>query len=175
VSAIGGHHRRAGRPRPLHRALAGNPSAHPRAVAKRERKRFVDPVCGRVGARVACGENPEFFGRIRSLESGISQGTRTQQHLQQTQSAGESVESQTLVQQANHNIKEQFSNSPALTQAILDAIIDAFEAHTTMSKQALDSEQARDGLKEVLSLDRVSFMRLSSRATGGGSSAHLAC
>jgi hypothetical protein len=70
------------------------------------------------------------------------------------------VESQTLVQQANHNIKEQFSNSPALTQAILDAIIDAFEAHTTMSKQALDSEQARDGLKEVLSLDRVSFMRL---------------
>ncbi len=63
---------------------------------------------------------------------------------------GKLMESQTLVQQANQNSKEQFSNSPALTQAILDAIIDAFEANTTMSKQAPDSEQVRDGRKEVL-------------------------
>lgn len=63
---------------------------------------------------------------------------------------GKLMESETLAQQAAQNSKEQFSNSPALTQAILDAIIDAFEAHTTMSKQALDSEQVRDGLKEVL-------------------------
>ncbi len=63
---------------------------------------------------------------------------------------GKLMESETLVQQANHNSKEQFSNSPALTQAILDAIIDAFEAHTTMSKQALDSSTVRDGLKDVL-------------------------
>lgn len=63
---------------------------------------------------------------------------------------GKVQESETLVQQATHNSKEQFSNSPALTQAILDAIIDAFEAHSTMSKQALDSAQVRDGLKDVL-------------------------
>lgn len=63
---------------------------------------------------------------------------------------GKVQESETLVQQATHNTKEQFSNSPALTQAILDAIIDAFEAHSTMSKQALDSAQVRDGLKDVL-------------------------
>jgi len=63
---------------------------------------------------------------------------------------GKLMESETLVQQANHNSKEQFSNSPALTKAILDAIIDAFEAHSTMSKQALDSAQVRDGLKDVL-------------------------
>ena len=63
---------------------------------------------------------------------------------------GKLMESEILAQQAAHNSKEQFSNSPALTQAILDAIIDAFEAHTAMSKQALDSEQVRDGLKEVL-------------------------
>jgi type I restriction enzyme R subunit len=55
-------------------------------------------------------------------------------------------ESETLVQQATHNSKEQFSNSPALTQAI----IDAFEAHSTMSEQALVSAQVRDGLKDVL-------------------------
>jgi type I restriction enzyme R subunit len=63
---------------------------------------------------------------------------------------GKVQESETLVQQATHNSKEQFSNSPALTQAILDAIIDAFEAHSTMSKQALDSARVREGLKDVL-------------------------
>lgn len=63
---------------------------------------------------------------------------------------GKVQESETLVQQATNNSKEQLSNSPALTQAILDAIIDAFEAHSTMSRQALDSFQVRDGLKDVL-------------------------
>lgn len=63
---------------------------------------------------------------------------------------GKVQESETLIQQATQNSKEQFSNSPALTQAILDAIIDAFEAHSAMSKQALDSLQVREGLKEVL-------------------------
>lgn len=63
---------------------------------------------------------------------------------------GKLMESQTLVQQATHNSKEQFSNSPDLTKAILDAVIDAFEAHSTMSKQALDSAKVREGLKAVL-------------------------
>jgi type I restriction enzyme, R subunit len=63
---------------------------------------------------------------------------------------GKLMESQTLVQQASHNSKEQFSNSPALSQAILDAVIDAFEAHSVMSKQALDSAEVRQGLKDVL-------------------------
>lgn len=59
-------------------------------------------------------------------------------------------ESATLAQQANHNSKQQFSNSPALKQAIVDAIIDAFDAHSAMSKQALDSDRVRDGLREIL-------------------------
>ena len=63
---------------------------------------------------------------------------------------GKLLESETLVQQASHNSKEQFSNSPTLKQAILDAIIDAFDAHSTMSKQALESEHIRDGLRDVL-------------------------
>ena len=63
---------------------------------------------------------------------------------------GKLMESETLVQQATYNSKQQFSNCPTLTQAILDAIIDAFEAHSTMSKQALDSATVRDGLKDVL-------------------------
>ncbi len=63
---------------------------------------------------------------------------------------GKLLQSETLVQQATNNSKEQFANSPDLKDAILDAIMDAFAAHETMSKQALDSDKVRDGLKDVL-------------------------
>lgn len=63
---------------------------------------------------------------------------------------GKLMESATLAEQARSNTKEQFANSPELSRAILDAIIDALDAHTTMSKQALDSSKVREGLKEVL-------------------------
>jgi type I restriction enzyme R subunit len=63
---------------------------------------------------------------------------------------GKLLESETLVQQASSNTKEQFANSPDLTHEILNAVMDAFAAHSTMSKQALDSEKVRSGLKDVL-------------------------
>jgi type I restriction enzyme R subunit len=63
---------------------------------------------------------------------------------------GKLLESELLVQQASNNTKEQFSNSPDLARGILDAIMDAFTAHSAMSKQALDSEKVRSGLKDVL-------------------------
>jgi type I restriction enzyme R subunit len=63
---------------------------------------------------------------------------------------GKLLESDILVQQAANNTKEQFSNSPDLSNELMNAIIDAFEAHSTMSKQALDSEKVRGGLREIL-------------------------
>ena len=63
---------------------------------------------------------------------------------------GKLLESETLVQQATNNTKEQFANSPDLSTEILNAIMDALAAHTTMSKQALDSEHVRDELREIL-------------------------
>ncbi|SFM43448.1 type I restriction endonuclease subunit R [Nitrosomonas communis] len=63
---------------------------------------------------------------------------------------GKLLESETLMQQAVNNTKEQFANSPDLAREILNAIMDAFAAHTTMSKQALDSEKVRNGMQEVL-------------------------
>jgi type I restriction enzyme R subunit len=54
------------------------------------------------------------------------------------------------VSQAANNTKAQFAASPTLDHALLDAIMDALDAHQTMSKQALDSSQVRDGLKSVL-------------------------
>jgi type I restriction enzyme R subunit len=63
---------------------------------------------------------------------------------------GKLLESDVLVQQAMSNSKEQFANSPDLASGILNAIMDALSAHSAMSKQALDSERVRDGLKDVL-------------------------
>ena len=63
---------------------------------------------------------------------------------------GKVSESKTLQQQAANNTKEQFANSPDLSQAILHAIMDALDAHTTMSSQALNSQKIQEGLKDTL-------------------------
>jgi len=63
---------------------------------------------------------------------------------------GKLLESPTLMQQAANNTKEQFANSSVLAKGIEDAIMDALAAHSTMSRQALDSLKVRQGLKDVL-------------------------
>ena len=63
---------------------------------------------------------------------------------------GKLLESETLVEQAANNTKEQFAASPDLSKELLNAIMDALEAHTSMSNQALNSERVREGLKDVL-------------------------
>lgn len=63
---------------------------------------------------------------------------------------GKLLENETLVQQAASNTKDQFANSPDLKNALLKAIMDAFDAHTAMSTQALNSERVQDGLREIL-------------------------
>lgn len=63
---------------------------------------------------------------------------------------GKLLESDTLVQQADSNSKEQFATSPDLRRELLNAIMDALDAHTAMSTAALNSERLRDGLLEIL-------------------------
>ena len=63
---------------------------------------------------------------------------------------GKLLESEELAVQASNNTKAQFANSPTLTTEIMNAVMDALAAHSTMSKQALDSARVRDGLKDVL-------------------------
>lgn len=63
---------------------------------------------------------------------------------------GKLLENDTLIQQAANNTKEQFANSPDLSQAILHAIMDALDAHTAMSSQALNSPRIQEGLKDTL-------------------------
>ena len=63
---------------------------------------------------------------------------------------GKLLESSTLRQQAAANSKKQFSHSPDLNKALLDAIISAFDAHQLMSTQALNSEDVREGMIDIL-------------------------
>jgi type I restriction enzyme R subunit len=63
---------------------------------------------------------------------------------------GRLLESTTLQQQAAANSKEQFSNSPDLSKALLDAIIGALDAHQLMSTQALNSPAVREGIIDIL-------------------------
>lgn len=80
---------------------------------------------------------------------------------------GKLLENDTLMQQAASNTKEQFANSPDLGKALMDAIIDAFEAHQTMSSQALGSERVRDGLKDILLGPAQLYEALRARSDAG--------
>ena len=63
---------------------------------------------------------------------------------------GKLMESEKLAEQAANNTKEQFANSPDLAKEIMGAVMDALTARTAMSKQALESEQLRADMKDVL-------------------------
>jgi type I restriction enzyme R subunit len=79
---------------------------------------------------------------------------------------GKLLENTTLAQQAASNSKEQFANSPDLKDALLHAIMDALDAHTTMSSQALASERIREGLKDILLGPGHLYESLRGRSTG---------
>lgn len=63
---------------------------------------------------------------------------------------GKLLASQTLRQQASNNSKAQFANSPDLMSELLNAIMGALDAHTSMSTQALNSPTVQSGIKDIL-------------------------
>ena len=79
---------------------------------------------------------------------------------------GKLLENETLVRQAANNSKEQFANSPDLSPALVHAIMDALEAHTAMSSQALNSQRIQDALKETLLGPAMLYEALRARAQG---------
>ena len=81
---------------------------------------------------------------------------------------GKLMESETLVEQALNNTKEQFDNSPDLDKELEGAIMDAFSAHSTMSKQALESAALRAELKAVLLGAGKLWEGLRAKASGAG-------
>jgi len=79
---------------------------------------------------------------------------------------GKLLEADQLVMQAANNTKEQFSDSPDLHKALENAIIDALTAHSVMSKQALESDKVRQGLKDVLLGPAGLYEALRAKAAG---------
>ena len=63
---------------------------------------------------------------------------------------GKLLESDKLRKQAANNTKEQFANSPDLKTELLNAIMGALDAHTSMSTQALNSATVQSGIKDIL-------------------------
>jgi len=63
---------------------------------------------------------------------------------------GKLLESETLMQQAANNTKEQFATSPDIDRELGNAIIEALDAHNAMSTKALNSDSVRRGIKHIL-------------------------
>ncbi|KOC24977.1 hypothetical protein GL58_01365 [Comamonas testosteroni] len=63
---------------------------------------------------------------------------------------GKLLEDQTLIQQSGSNSKEQFNSSPDLRNSLRNAIMEAWDAHQTMSSQALSSERVFEGVLDTL-------------------------
>jgi len=90
----------------------------------------------------------EIIARVNDLFGGDA--TENDKLVYVNHVKGKLLESDVLVQQASSNTKEQFAGSPDLGKALTNAIIDAFAAHSDLSKQALDSETVRRGLRDIL-------------------------
>lgn len=63
---------------------------------------------------------------------------------------GKLLECEVLIEQAVNNTKEQFASSPDLDARIMDAVMDALSAFSSMSKQALESAKIRADIKAIL-------------------------
>jgi len=63
---------------------------------------------------------------------------------------GNPLESTTLQQQAANHTEKQFDTSPDLLTELVTAIMDSHEAHSTMSKKALNSDQVLEGMFKVV-------------------------
>jgi type I restriction enzyme R subunit len=89
---------------------------------------------------------------IEKLNELFGNGTTQQYQLSYVNGAlfGKVAESSILQQQAANNTKEQFANSPDLSPELTNAIIESYDAHTSMSTQALNSPIVLRGILDVL-------------------------
>ncbi len=89
---------------------------------------------------------------IAKLNDLFGADTSTQDQLSYVNSTifGKVAESTMLQQQARNNSKEQFATSPDLTPTLQNAIMESFDAHTSMSTQALNSPIVLRGMLDIL-------------------------
>lgn len=112
----------------------------------------LSPISELGGGQVQEKEKVLLQEIIRKLNDLFGADTTDQDQLVYVNQVikGKLLESERLRQQAANNSKEQFANSPDLKSEILNAIMGALDAHTSMSKQALNSDAVQSGIKEIL-------------------------
>jgi type I restriction enzyme, R subunit len=79
---------------------------------------------------------------------------------------GKMLESARLIEQAANNTKEQFNNSPDLFKVLVDAAMDAGDAHALMSRQTLESPAIQRDLLNILLREGMLWERLREKASG---------
>ena len=113
-----------------------------------ERRRYTkaDPAWSRWKGTVQGRKSPPWRNHCQGHDPFEGELTEDDRLVYVNNVKGKLLESKTLVQQAANNTK---SNLPTTgpSSELMNAIIDAFAAHSTMSKQALDSEGVCNGLK----------------------------
>lgn len=89
---------------------------------------------------------------IEKLNDLFSTDTSEQDQLSCVNSTifGKVAELQKLQLQASNNSKEQFATSPDLPHELQNAIMESFDAHTSMSTRALNSPIVLRGMLDVL-------------------------
>jgi type I restriction enzyme R subunit len=115
-------------------------------------QRGLDPASGVGTGRVQGHERVRLREIIEKVNDLFSGDLSEQDMLVYVNDVvkGKLLESETLVQQAASNSKEQFVNSPDLRPELIGALISALDAHTAMSTQALNSEAVQRGLLDIL-------------------------
>ncbi len=112
---------------------------------------MIDPECRR---RIFRRLSPN--GSLRTAVLAEGPGLRSECHRQTIAGRGPGFRAynrcrrEILIQQALNNSKEQFANSLDLDDSLMNAIMEALDAHNLMSSQALSYEAIRKGLKAIL-------------------------
>jgi type I restriction enzyme R subunit len=114
--------------------------------------RYKLPPMGSVGSGSVQEKQRAYLSEIIDKVNGLFEGQLSDEdQLAYVNGVkGKLLENPLLVRQATSNNKDQFGNSPDLDDALLHAIMEALDAHATMSSQALGSARVRDGLKDIL-------------------------
>lgn len=137
--------------RGLHYLCESN-TADSRRRVRWQRNRPLEPLTGCRFGTVQEKEKARLAEIIEKVNDLFGSDTTEEDKLVYVNDVlkGKLLQSDTLVPQAGNNSKEQFSNSPDLAHELLNAIMDASSALSSLSRQALESEKVRGGLKDVL-------------------------
>lgn len=97
-----------------------------------------------IGGRVAAGALTTVVA-YSYVVAGIPLSGVRNQHL-----AATTVPTLAEVPLTGLPLKSSSANAPDLNKTLLEAIMDTLDAHSTMSTQALESEEVRERLKGIL-------------------------